>query len=599
LPAGPFREDAVLPAKTLPFLLSHVARRPLKFGVLLGIVVTATCCAVAAQYAMKLIVDAMSGDRETAQIWQWVGLFVGLIAVESTLWRLGGWLGCRTVVAVGVDVRLDLFRHLSGHPMQYFANQMSGALGSRVTTTAGATGGLFGSLIWHVTPPCIDFIGAVVVLFSIDPAMAYALVAAAAAVAGSVTLFGSRGRPLHQAFAEQAARVAGELVDTVANMWTVKAFAGRERELGRLAHAFGIEARAQRRSWLYTEKARVLHDVCLWLIAGGMLVWVVHGWRNGVHTAGDVVVVSALTFRILHGSRDLALALVGVAQQSAIIREMLRAIGGVHRVDDAPGAPNFVPAGGAIRFERVRYGYDPAFLVFRGLDLEIPPGQRVGVIGPSGAGKSTLLGLIQRLDDVGEGQVLIDGQRVEAVRQDSLRSAIAVVPQEIALFHRSIFENIRYGNPDASDEEVYAAARDAQSDDFIKCLPQGYDTLVGERGVRLSGGQRQRIGIARAFLKNAPILLLDEATSALDSVSEREIQIALARLMRGKTVIAVAHRLATVASFDRVLVVANGSVVEDGPPAVLQHQGGAYENLWRLQVAGAADDGPAGEGVAT
>jgi ATP-binding cassette subfamily B protein len=208
------------------------------------------------------------------------------------------------------------------------------------------------------------------------------------------------------------------------------------------------------------------------------------------------------------------------------------------------------------------------------------------VVGPSGAGKSTLIGLIQRLDDVQKGEILIDGQRVTDVQQDTLRNAIAVVPQEIALFHRSILENIRYGRPDASFEEVRAAARAAQCADFIECLPQGYDTLVGERGMRLSGGQRQRIGIARALLKDAPILLLDEATSSLDSQSEGDFQVAMSRLMRNRTVIAVAHRLATVATFDRILVIVNGCVVEDGPPVALRTQGGMYENLWRRQALG-------------
>jgi ATP-binding cassette subfamily B protein len=580
-----------LPDRPLPFLLGYVKRRPLQFGVLFSIVVTATCCAVGAQYGMKLIVDEMAtGDRHSTMIWRWLALFVGLIAVESTLWRLGGWLGCRTVVGTGVDVRLDLFRHLSGHPMQYFANHMSGALGSRVTATAGAVGGVFGSLTWHIIPPCIDFIGAIVVLFSINNRMALALVCSAAIVAGIITLFGGRGRPLHQAYAEQASTVAGDLVDAVANMWTVKAFAAREREYQRLQRAFGIEAKAQRRSWLYTEKARVLHDLCLWLMAGGMLLWAIHGWRVGFNSPGDVVVVSALTFRILHGSRDLALSLVGVTQQTGVIGEMLRTVGGVHRVDDKPNAPPFVPRHGAVRLSDVSYGYDADRPVFRHFNLDIPAGQRVGVVGPSGAGKSTLVGLIQRLDDVQAGHIEIDGQRLTEVQQDSLREAIAVVPQEIALFHRSILENIRYGRPDATIEEVHAAARAAHCDDFISCLPQGYETLVGERGVRLSGGQRQRIGIARAFLKDAPILLLDEATSSLDSASEQEIQLALSRLMHGRTVIAVAHRLATVASFDRVLVIVNGCVVEDGPPAALRCSGGLYEKLWRLQAMGMETD---------
>jgi ATP-binding cassette subfamily B protein len=574
----------MLSASPVAFMARYVKRRPLRFGALLTLIVGATCCAVAAQYGMKLIVDEMAtGNRLSTQIWWCFGLFVGLIAVESALWRGAGWIGCHTIVQTGVDVRLDLFRHLSGHPMQYFAGHLSGALGSRVTATTGALCGALGGLCWHIIPPCVDFIGAIVVLLTIDRSLAFALIGAAALVAILITVFGNRGRPLHQAYAEQGSNVAGKVVDVVANMWTVKAFAGRKREYQRLQREFGIEATAQRRSWLYTEKARVLHDICLWLLAGGMLLWAVHGWRSGRNTPGDVVVISALTFRILHGSRDLAMSLVGVAQQIGVVGEMLKVIGGPHRVEDAPGAAPFRPGRGAIQLSGVTYGYDPQRPVFRNLSVRIPAGQRVGVVGPSGAGKSTLIGLIQRLDDVQGGEVVIDGQRVTEVEQDSLRQAIAVVPQEIALFHRSVLENIRYGRPDATIEEVQFAARAARCDDFIEALPEGYDTLVGERGVMLSGGQRQRIGIARAFLKDAPILLLDEATSSLDSSSEREIQIALDRLMRGRTVIAVAHRLATVASFDRVLVIVNGTVAEDGSPQRLRDSGGLFAKLWRLQ----------------
>jgi ATP-binding cassette subfamily B protein len=205
-------------------------------------------------------------------------------------------------------------------------------------------------------------------------------------------------------------------------------------------------------------------------------------------------------------------------------------------------------------------------------------------VGPSGAGKSTLASLVQRLDDVQAGRILIDGQPVADVTQDSLRAAIAVVPQEISLFHRSILENIRYGRPDAGDEKVFAAARAAYCDGFIRALPQGYATTVGDRGVKLSGGQRQRLGLARAILKDAPILILDEATSALDSESEVAIQHALARLMRGRTVLAIAHRLSTLAALDRIVVLVDGRVVEDGHPAELRRRGGVFEGLWRMQA---------------
>jgi ATP-binding cassette subfamily B protein len=320
------------------------------------------------------------------------------------------------------------------------------------------------------------------------------------------------------------------------------------------------------------------------LMAGGMLTWAILLWRQGSVTTGDVVIVSALTFRILHGSRDLALALVGTAQQFGVINECLNVIAQPHEVKDPEHNGKLHAALGNIRFENVDYTYPDGRQVFRNFNLDIPAGQKIGLVGPSGAGKSTLISLIQRLDDVQAGRILIDSQPITEVTQDSLRARIAVVPQDIALFHRSVLENIRYGRPEATDKDVYKAARDAYCDDFIRELPQGYDTIVGERGVRLSGGQRQRLGIARAFLKNAPILILDEATSALDTQSEREIQMALAELMRGRTVVAIAHRLSTVASFDRIVVLVDGRIAEDGPPSILREEGGVFGDLWRLQM---------------
>jgi ATP-binding cassette subfamily B protein len=575
-------------ATPVRFLWTYVQRRPMMFSSLTLAVTGAAICAVGVQYGMKLIVDAMTmDDRSTGEIWRWLGVFIALIAVESMLWRISGWLGCRTVVATGVDIRLDLFRHLAGHPMQFFSGHLAGSLGNRITATAGATGAIFTGLVWKIVPPCVDFVGALVVAATIDLRMSATLVAGVAAVAGLITLFGIRGRPLHQEYARQGARVGGEIVDVVANMWSVKAFAARDREYGHLREAFEEEATAQRRSWLYLEKARVLHDLCLLAMAGSMLAWAIHSWRNGNSTPGDVVVISALTFRILHGSRDLALSLVEASQQLAAIREMLGVVAGPHRIADAPNAREFVPGAGSVSLKNVHYGYDDGPAVLRGLTLHIPAGQRIGIVGPSGAGKSTLVALIQRLDDVRSGHVEIDGQRIAEVTQESLRHAIAVVPQDISLFHRSIRENIRYGRPDASDEEVMQAARLAHCEVFIDALPAGYDTIVGERGTRLSGGQRQRIGIARAFLKNASILILDEATSALDSASEAEIQQALIRLMHGRTVIAVAHRLATVSSFDRVVVLEAGAICEDGPPDELRTlEDGHFARMWALQAEG-------------
>jgi len=580
-------QEAPLPSRPVAFLWHYICGRPWHFSGLLALIIGAASCAVAVQYGMKLLVDAMaqgSSDRGAANVWLPLGLFISLIVVENVFWRLGGWLGCRTVVASVVDIRVDLFKHLTGHPMRYFTEHFAGSLGNRISAVGQAAGAIYGGLAWKIVPPIVDFIGAVVVLLTVDVRMAVALILFVAIVAALITGFGIRGRAKHQRFAAQSARVGGELVDAVSNVWTIKAFSARDREAERLAHEIGYEARAQRRSWMYLEKARVMHDICLSVMAGGMLIWAIKLWIGGEVTAGDVVLVSALTFRILHGSRDLALALVDATQQIGAIDDTLRIIVQPHGLEDSDA--QLLLAEGDITFENISFSYPDRGAVFEHLDLHIPAGQKVGVVGSSGAGKSTLINLIQRLDDVKDGRVLIDGQDIRSVSQDSLREKIAVVPQETALFNRSIRENIRYGRPGATDEEVVAAAHSAFCDAFIRELPQGYDTLVGERGVMLSGGQRQRLGIARAFLKDSPILILDEATSALDTQAEAEIQAALNNLVHNRTVVAVAHRLSTLSSFDRIIVLRGGRIVEDGPPHELRRRGGEFDALWRMQAEG-------------
>jgi ATP-binding cassette subfamily B protein len=256
-----------------------------------------------------------------------------------------------------------------------------------------------------------------------------------------------------------------------------------------------------------------------------------------------------------------------------------------HRLRDRPGARPLVPSDSTVSFENVTFSYPDGRHVFTGFDLEIEHGQRVGLVGPSGCGKSTLFLLLQRFYDVQGGRILVGGQDIAQVAQESLRSAIAVVPQDISLFHRSILENVRYGRPDASDEEVREAILAANCNSFIAALPAAGGTIVGDRGIKLSPGQRQRIGIARAFLKNAPILLLDEATAALDGDSEEAVRQALDRLMDGRTVIAIAHRLSTLRSFDRIVVLQAGQILEDGSPPMLMRSNGIYSRLVHREVA--------------
>ena len=573
------------------FILHHMLAWRGHFAALLLLVVTSAACGVGQQYGLKLLVDAIAGPPSlSGAVLFALGLFLVLIALEAALARLTGWLACRTTVGVGVDLRIELFEHLERQSMRYFAENLAGSLGQRITATAGNFGALVNTFVWRIVPPVVDVAGAVIIFASVDGLLTLALVAMILTVTAGLIGFGVRGRPIHRAYSGQAAVVAGDLVDTIANMWTVKAFSARARERDRLGAGFRSEAAAQRRSWLYLEKARLIHDVALWVLAAGILSWTLVLWSRGNASAGSVVVVASLTLRILHSSKDMALSLVDVAQQFGFIEETLSVIAKPCTVRDVPGAPALMPRGGQIELRDVSFGYRPGHPALDGVTLSIPAGQKVGIVGPSGAGKSTLVHLLQRLYDVDRGEIRIDGQPIAGVRQDSLRDALAVMPQEIGLLHRSVMDNIRFARPEADDAAVFAVSRAAACDGFVRHLPEGYDTIVGERGTRLSGGQRQRIGIARALLKQAPILLLDEATSALDTETEMAIQTAIVRLMRERTVIAVAHRLSTLTAFDRILVVSDGRIVEDGAVRQLRQAGGLFEEMWRLQAEGLSDE---------
>jgi ATP-binding cassette subfamily B protein len=324
--------------------------------------------------------------------------------------------------------------------------------------------------------------------------------------------------------------------------------------------------------------------VSVFIVTAGVLTWSVMLWREQRITTGDVVLATTLGFTVLHASRDFAMAMVDLLQQFAKLGEAIRELGRPHEMSDAPNARPLISLGGSISFLDVCFSYPDSERVLRDFTLHIPTGQRVGLVGRSGAGKSTIFALLQRLYDPERGCVLIDEQDIAEVTQDTLHRAIAVVHQDISLFHRSLSENLRYGMPDASDAEVQRAAAAAHCTEFVARLPQGFDTIVGERGAKLSGGQRQRIAIARAFIYDAPIILLDEATSALDTESERLVQDALMRLVKGRTVIAIAHRLSSLSSYDRIVVLERGRIVEDGAPRdLLRRPNGAFSQLYENQ----------------
>lgn len=572
-------------AHPLAFLFRYIRMRPSSHALILTAVLAAVACSVCTQYGVKFLVDTLSGNFFEASVWTAFLLLVSLIAADNLLWRLASWVANFTFVGVTGDLRRDLFRHLTGHSPRYFADRMPGMLTSRVTATSNAVFMVENMFMWNVLPPCAATFAAIAFVLTVSLPMAASLAAVAGLMVAIMFRLAAAGRPLHHDFADKTAAVDGELVDVISNMPLVRAFCGLGQEHRRFDATIDREMTARRRSLLYLEKLRILHALVTVILTLGLLAWAIVLWQKGSITTGDVVLACTLSLSVLHATRDLAVALVDITQHVSRLSEAVATLLVPHELRDHPKAAPLIKQGASVAFENVAFSYpDGGPSVFDSLHLKLSPGERVGLVGHSGGGKSTLFALLQRFYDLQGGRILIDGQDISRVTQESLRAAIAVVPQDVSMFHRSVMENIRYGRPSASDDEIFEAARAAQTLEFIEALPNGMETLVGERGVKLSGGQRQRIAIARAFLKDAPLLLLDEATSALDTESEEAIRQALGQLMHGRTVIAIAHRLSTVRNFDRILVLQAGRIIQDGPPDVLANCDGPYQRLLQQEV---------------
>jgi ATP-binding cassette, subfamily B, bacterial len=574
-----------LRGRPLAFLYSYIRRHPSGHLTVLLSVLVAVTASVSTQYGMKYLVNIVAAGPQAAgnAVWGAFAALCVLVAADNLSWRVGGYAAHRTFVAVTGNIRRDLFRHLAGHAPSYFAERLPGALASRITSTANAAFTVENTGAWNVLPPSVGLVLSICFIGSVNLALAGTLTAICVMLGALVFQMARKGSERHREYAREAAGVDGELVDIIGNFNVVRAFGATFREQRRIGDRMESEMVARRRSLYYLENIRLVHAILTALLTAGVVAWGILLWQQGHAKVGDLVLITSLAFGILHGTRDLAVALVDLTQHIARLEEAISTLLTPHELKDATDALPLPAGRGEVAFEQVRFAYPGRPAVLKDFDLLIAPGQRVGLVGYSGAGKSTVLALLQRFYDVGGGRISIDGHDIRDVTQESLRNAMAVVPQDISLFHRTVLENIRYARPDATEAEVLNAADMAHCRDFIEAMPDGFETMVGDRGVKLSGGQRQRLAIARALLKNAPILLLDEATSALDTESEQAIQHALDRLMSGRTVIAIAHRLSTLQSFDRIIVMDKGRIVDDGSPAALAARPGPYRELLRKQ----------------
>ena len=495
---------------------------------------------------------------------------------------------------VNAQVLVRLHRWTMGQSISFFDDDFAGRIAQKQMQTARAVTDVSVDTVNTGVFALSSILGAAALAGAVSPLLAVFLLLWLGAYLLVLRWFLPRIRERAKKRAASRAALSGQVVDTVTNMRTVKLFAhqdfedeaaidamrdfrGRIIRYGRLAVAF--------RFTLFT-----LAGMLPILLAGGALV----AWSNGSASAGDVAATGAVSLRIAQMTGWVSFTLMGVYSHIGEIEDGMRTLTPPHGLTDAPDAEVLEVREGRIEMEDVRYTYGRGDGGIEGVLLAVAPGEKVGVVGASGAGKTTLVSLLLRLYDVEGGAIRVDGRDLREVTQESLRRAIALVTQETAMFNRSARENILYGRPDASEEEMVEAARRAEAHDFILGLKDhagrtGYDAHLGERGVKLSGGQRQRIALARAILKDAPILVLDEATSALDSEVEASIQAALSRVMEGKTVLAIAHRLSTLTEMDRIVVLDEGRVVEEGTHAELLGRGGLYARYWRRQSGGFLD----------
>ncbi|GGE55604.1 ABC transporter ATP-binding protein [Actibacterium pelagium] len=484
-----------------------------------------------------------------------------------------------------------LYRWTLGQSITFFENDFAGRLAQKQMQTARATTQVTNEMISVVTFAVSSFVGSVLLLLAIDFWVALILAIWLAGYLNMIRWFMPRIRSRSKAQAGARAMVTGQVVDTITNSKTVKLFATSEFEDQEALAAMDTFRHAA----VAHGKVAATFRLTLTFVAGLIPVLLVGAslilWSRGSATPGDVVAAGAIAIRISQMTGWLSFALMGVYSNIGEVEDGMRTLTSPYDLTDAENAKELVVSKGEIHFDNVSFAYGRQVGGVNGINLTIHPGEKLGIVGASGAGKSTLVSLLLRLYDTEAGTVSIDGTDLRDVTQESLRRQIAMVTQETAMFNRSARDNIIYGNPEASEDQMIDAARRAEAHEFILGLKDhkdraGYQAHLGEQGVKLSGGQRQRIALARAFLKDAPILVLDEATSALDSEVEAAIQDSLSKLMEGKTVLAIAHRLSTISAMDRIIVMEDGQIVEEGSHDALLAKGGLYARFWARQSGG-------------
>lgn len=584
------------------------------------------CTRGSRRYLLALALLSAAVSIYEAWLFAFLGQVIDLLAVwqqggdatlheERVLWGIAAVLGAsillvalRTMVqhqvlAINLPLRLRWHFHrlMLKQSLSFFADEFAGRVTTKVMQTALAVREVLFTVIEVVLGIGVYFVTIVALAGGFDLRLMLPFIGWIVLFGGAMWYFVPRLGKVGQEQAHARSSMTGRVTDAYSNITTVKLFSHTRREAHFARAAMEDFKDTGYRQMRLVSQFEIVNQalvVSLIAAAGGYAIWLWHANEVG---AGAVAAVTGMALRVNGMSHWIMWQMASLFENIGTVQDGMATLTRESKVQDVPGAPALQVSRGEVRFEDVWFNYNGERQVFSGLNLTVRPGEKIGLVGRSGAGKSTLISLLLRFYDLDRGRICIDGQDISQVSQDSLRAAIGMVTQDTSLLHRSIRDNIAYGRPDAEESEIIAAAVRAQADQFIRDLtdPQGrrgYETMVGERGVKLSGGQRQRIAIARVMLKNAPILLLDEATSALDSEVEVAIQESLNEMMEGKTVIAIAHRLSTIAAMDRLIVMDNGQIVEEGTHAELLNKQGIYAKLWRHQSGGFLGEDVTAEG---
>jgi ATP-binding cassette subfamily B multidrug efflux pump len=595
-PYAPYAESDAPPRRLVPFLSDYL--RPFRgiFAVTAVLKMAVAAIEVLLIWYMGRIVDLLARGAPE-RIWadygpELIGAGLFVLIVRPLVSGIDVALLHNTIIPnIGTLIRWRAHRHVLRQPVGWFENDFAGRIANRIMQTPPAAGEAVFQLLDAVAFAVTTLIGAAALLSGFDGRLVVPMLIWVAGYLALMRWTVRRAGPASKASADARSAVTARVVDSYSNIHSVKLFAHHDREIDYAREA--IEAARE----AFCREMRIITrmDVTLTTLNGflivavtGLALWL---WFHGQGTPGMVAAATALVLRLNNMTYWIMWATTNLVQSLGVVAEGMETIAQPIGLTDVPGARPLVLREGRIEIEGVSHHYGRGSGGLDRVSLTIRPGDKVGLVGRSGAGKSTLVKLLLRFYDPEDGRILIDGQDIAQVSQETLRRAIGMVQQETSLLHRSVRDNILYGRPEASEAEMVEAARRAEAHDFILALRdpggrQGYDAQVGERGVKLSGGQRQRIAIARAILKDAPILLLDEATSALDSEVEAAIQSTLYGVMAGKTVIAIAHRLSTIAHMDRIVVLDDGRIAEQGTHAELLARGGLYARFWGRQSGG-------------